>query len=133
MADTDPIVKQIRKVKDGDYWYYDYFFLGRTDATEETKALKIDISALEDTPTRIEIVWIKWAVTNGMSVDLWFDHATDKRFVNLSGNGELDFKADGERSQDPSNDGSTGDILLSTRGKNASKGYMIRMRIKYKA
>lgn len=98
-------------------------FTNLSDGTGESAVLKVDVSALQGSPSKVNIERIHYCV-NGMVVTLLWDATTDLRIVELSGDGHFDFRDFGGL---PNNagDGVTGDILLTTTGASLGDSYSI--------
>jgi hypothetical protein len=120
MADT-VIAKTLRN-SNGEYAF---LFGSASDGTGESAVQKVDISALDGTPTKVRITKLKWSC-DGMQVKILFDHSTDDAVAILAGTGELDDVGDGPI-KDPASSGDTGDILFTTSGHSAGDGYTIYM------
>lgn len=108
---------------------YTFMFSNASDGTGEAAVQKVDISNLTGTPTKVQIVKMKWAI-RGMNVSILFDHTTDDRVAILTGNGEMT-EAMGPI-QDPASSGGTGDILFTTHmsTETARPGYTIWMQLR---
>jgi len=99
-------------------------FTNLSDGTGEAAVVKVDVSALNDAPTKVAIKRITYNVT-GMVVSLLWDATTDVKIVDLGGDsGTMDFEAFGGVWNN-SGTGITGDILLTTTGHTAGDSYTI--------
>lgn len=99
-------------------------FTNLSDGTGEAAVVKVDVSALNDAPTKVAIKRIIYNVT-GMVVSLLWDATTDVKIVDLGGDsGTMDFEAFGGVWNN-SGTGITGDILLTTTGHTAGDSYTI--------
>ena len=94
-----------------------------SDGTGESAVTKVDVSALNGSPSSVKINKIHYAV-DGMSVTLFWDATTDVRIAELSGHGTMDFTGFGGL---PNNAGAgkTGDIVLTTNGASLNDSYTI--------
>lgn len=99
-------------------------FTNLSDGTGEAAVVKVDVSALNDAPTKVAIKRITYNVT-GMVVSLLWDATTDVKIVDLGGDsGTMDFEAFGGVWNN-AGAGVTGDILLTTTGHTAGDSYTI--------
>lgn len=101
-----------------------FVFSNFSDGTGEAAVKKIDISALANSPTKVRITKVKWAIT-GMGVEILFDHTTDDRVLSLTGNGFLGENELGGGIKDPASSGGTGDLLMTTTGHTLGDSYTI--------
>lgn len=108
-------------------------------STDETNALKIDVSQLspeEGTGRPVREVYIERikAITSGVDVDILWDATSPQHCLSLSGNSGIDwdFRAVGPLTNN-AGAGKTGNILFSTNGATAGSSYSVTlvMRKKY--
>ena len=115
----------------GGAWGGNYAFLfgNASDGTGESAVVKVSTTALQGTPSRLQITKLKWAV-RGMSVSVLYDATTDDRVAILTGNGEL--SEEELPLKDPRSAGATGNVLFTTHlsSDTARAGYTIYMELK---
>jgi hypothetical protein len=108
-------------------------------STDETNALKIDVSQLspeEGTGRPVREVYIERikAITSGVDVDILWDATSPQHCLSLSGNSGIDwdFRAVGPLTNN-AGAGKTGNILFSTNGATTGSSYSVTlvMRKKY--
>ena len=110
--------------------------LNASDGTGETLVIKANSSVYTgpnapDTTTHFVIEEITWDVQGFTHVDLYFDETTDVAAAKLSGQGYKDYREVGGL-VDPTDAGTTGDILLSTIGATALSTYDITISLRKK-
>jgi len=108
-------------------------------STDETNALKIDVSQLEPEPgtgrpvREVYIERIK-AITSGVDVDILWDATSPEHCLSISGDSGIDwdFRAVGPLTNN-AGAGKTGNILFSTNGATTGSSYSVTlvMRKKY--
>lgn len=107
-------------------------------STDETNALKIDVSQLEPEPgtgrpvREVYIERIK-AITSGVDVDILWDATSPQHCLSLSGNSGIDwdFRAIGPLTNN-AGAGKTGNILFSTNGATAGSSYSVTLAMRKK-
>jgi hypothetical protein len=104
-------------------------FTNVSDGTGESGVNKVDISALNNAPTKVKINRIWWSVS-GLQVRILFDHDTDDTALILDGSGHFDFRSFGGF-QDPASAGGTGDILFTTLNYAANDSYTVILEIEW--
>lgn len=94
-----------------------------SDGTGESAVLKVDVSALQGSPSRVTIKRIHYSVA-GMVARLLWDATADVTIVDLQGDGCLDAEPFGGL---PNNAGAgvTGDIRLTTVGHSSGDSYSL--------
>jgi hypothetical protein len=110
--------------------------LNASDGTGETLVVKAASASYTgpnppDATTHFVIEEITWDVQGFTHVDLYFEETTDIPAAKLSGQGYKDYREVGGL-VDPTNTGTTGDILLSTVGGNATSTYDITLSLRKK-
>ena len=98
-------------------------FTNLSDGTGESAVLKVDVSALNGSPSSVKIQKIHYTVV-GMVATLLWDATTDVRILDLSGDGTFDFTSFGGLINNAGT-GVTGDILLTTTGHSSADTYSI--------
>lgn len=98
-------------------------FTNLSDGNGESAVTKVDVSALNDAPTRVAIQRIHYSVA-GMVATLLWDADTDVRIVDLQGDGCLDASRYGGLINNAGT-GVTGDIRLTTTGHTSGDSYTI--------
>ncbi len=98
-------------------------FTNLSDGTGESAVVKVDVSALQGAPSRVDIQRIHYNVT-GMVVTMLWDATTDVRIMELAGDGWFDFCHFGGLTND-AGAGVTGDISFTTTGATAGDSYSI--------
>jgi hypothetical protein len=112
--------------------------ISNTLSTDETNALKIDVSQLEPEPgtgrpvREVYIERIK-AITSGVDVDILWDATSPEHCLSLSGNSGIDwdFRAVGPLTNN-AGAGKTGNILFSTNGATAGSSYSVTLAMRKK-
>ena len=94
-----------------------------SDGTGESAVTKVDVSALNDAPSRVTIERIHYSVA-GMVARLLWDATSDVTIVDLQGDGCLDARSFGGLVNNAGT-GVNGDILLTTVGHTANDSYTI--------
>jgi len=104
-------------------------FTNVSDGTGESAVVKVDVSALADSPSKVKIMQA-WFATDGMSVDVLFDATSNVlAFTAPAGmTDHLDFRSFGGI-QNNAGTGVTGDILFTTRGHTAADTYSIILEV----
>lgn len=107
-----------------------------SDGTGETNVIKVNSSAYTgpnkpQLTTHFVIEEINYDIQGFTHVDLNFDETTDIPAAKLSGQGYKDYREVGGLA-DPTNTGTTGDILLSTIGATATSTYDITISLRKK-
>jgi len=97
---------------------------GTLDTSNESLVAKVDVSGLTPACSKIRVDEIYFVITDGLTVQLFWDATTDVRFAALTGSGELCAEEWGGF-QNNAADGVTGDILLSTLGWSGTMCYTI--------
>lgn len=101
-----------------------YSFTSVSDGTGEAAVLKVDVSALNDAPSRVKIEKIHYDI-QGMAVEILWDATTDViAAVVGSGQGCLDYTRFGGLINN-AGAGVTGDIMFTTIGHTANDSYTI--------
>ena len=104
-------------------------FVNVSDGTGESAVLKVDVSALNDAPTRVKITRIDYDV-QGMSVNILWDATTDVSAIIIGdGQGTLDFSSSGGLINN-AGAGITGDIMFTTLGHSLNDTYSIVLHMK---
>lgn len=98
-------------------------FTNLSDGTGESAVVKVDVSALQGAPSRVDIQRIHYNV-NGMVVTMLWDATTDVRIMELSGYGCFDLRDFGGLTNN-GGAGVTGDILFTTTGATSGDSYSI--------
>lgn len=98
-------------------------FTDLSDGTGESAVLKVDVSALEGSPSRVNIQRVHYNV-NGMVVTMLWDASTDVPILQLSGYGTFDFQDFGGLTNN-AGAGVTGDISFTTVGASSGDSYSI--------
>ena len=100
-------------------------FTNISDGTGESAVKKIDVSALIDAPSTVNITKI-WFTTTGMAVRLLWDATTDVVSMVLGADktGHLDFTCFGGITNN-AGAGVTGDLLFTTAGHTSGDSYSI--------
>lgn len=98
-------------------------FTNLSDGTGESAVVKVDVSALQGAPSRVDIQRIHYNV-NGMVVTMLWDATTDVPIMELSGYGCFDFCHFGGLTNNAGT-GVTGDISFTTTGATAGDSYSI--------
>lgn len=112
--------------------YHVSHHINASDGTGETAAIKVDLSAIvlptrfNAVPTYSVIDRIVYSVWGFNYVTLFWDHTTDDKIAELSGQGYMDWQMAGGL-VDPRSAGDTGDIILTTNGGAAGSGYDITL------
>jgi hypothetical protein len=104
--------------------------VGVSDGTGEAAVVKVDKSTLVHKETNLEpialdIRSIRYCVT-GYTVELRWDHGTDKLFAALSGAGKFDYSRFGGLRDTSTGDGA-GDILLTAPASATTGSYTITL------
>lgn len=106
-------------------------FTNISDGTGESAVQKVDVSALEGSPSEVSIEQIEYSIF-GMSVDILWDAATDEVAWILcqnSGTGKHDFSEIGGL-RNNAGTGKTGDINFTTSGHTAADRYSILLTLR---
>jgi hypothetical protein len=100
-------------------------FTNLSDGTGESAVLKVDVSALVGSPTRVAIERA-WVSTAGMQVNLLWDATADVLALTFGTNIStmMDFSSFGGITND-AGAGVTGDLLLTTFGHATGEGYVV--------
>lgn len=98
-------------------------FTNTSDGTGESAVTKVDVSALNGSPSTVKIKRIHYTVS-GMVARLLWDATADVTIVDLQGGGCLDCSAFGGLINN-AGAGVTGDISLTTVGHTAADSYTI--------
>lgn len=98
-------------------------FTNLSDGTGESAVLKVDVSALNDSPGTVKISRV-WYDIAGMSVNILWDADTDVTALMLQGSGFFDFKPFGGLDNNAGT-GVTGDIKFTTSGHTSGDSYTI--------
>jgi hypothetical protein len=101
-----------------------------SDGTGEAAVLKVDVSTLQNAPSRVSIERIQ-ATTAGMGFDLLWDATTDVVALSVGPDqvADLDFKEIGGLHNNAGT-GVTGDIMLTTFGHSAGDRYTVILHMK---
>jgi hypothetical protein len=96
-----------------------------SDGTGESAVVKVDVSALVNTPTKVKITKI-WYATNGMAVQMLWDATANVLAFALGADqvGCLDFTSFGGIVNNAGT-GVTGDLLFTTVGHSSGDSYSI--------
>ena len=100
-----------------------FVFMNYSDGSQETAAVKVDISTLPGAPSKVRISKVRWNCF-GQAVKVYFDHTTDDLVLVLAGDGSMELPI-----EDPASAGGTGDILFTTVHSHADDAYMIEMEV----
>ena len=97
--------------------------------SDESAALKVDASALENAPTDLKIQRL-WSATSGLAVKLYFDADTDvlATVIPADSCGYQDFRSVGGI-QNNAGAGVTGDIVATTVGGTVGDSYSITIEV----
>lgn len=98
-------------------------FTNLSDGTGESAVVKVDVSALQGAPSKVDIQKVHYNV-NGMVVTMLWDATTDVRILELSGYGCFDFRDFGGLTNN-AGAGVTGDISFTTTGATSGDSYSI--------
>lgn len=106
-------------------------FTGVSDGSgDELLALKADAHALTGNPRSLKIHHIDYNVSGGI-VRLFWDADDPTRFLDLAGDGFLDYESIGGM-VNGGGPGVTGNVLLSTMGFDTGSSYTIKLEMKKK-
>lgn len=90
-------------------------FTGLLDTSNESRAIKVDVSTFAPAPTKVRVDTIRHLISPGLIVILDWDATTPVRFAALTGYDEVEAKCFGGI-QNNAGTGVTGDIYLTTAG-----------------
>lgn len=101
------------------------------DGSNETEAIKVDVSEMTPPCARVSPIKIDYNITGpGSIILLWGGDPAHEKFLVLSGQGEIDYQSIGGL---PNKIGApTGDILLSTDGFDLGSAYSLTLTMKKK-
>lgn len=104
-------------------------FTNVSDGTGESAVVKVDVSTLAGSPSKVKITQC-WYSTDGMSVDVLFDATANVlAFTAPAGmTDHMDFRCFGGI-QNNAGTGVTGDIAFTTRGHTAGDTYSIILEV----
>lgn len=85
------------------------------DASNEARAVKVDVSALDPAPLKVRVDKIGYSISAGLQVVLDWDATAPVNFAALTDSGELEACSFGGL-QNTADTGITGDIYLTTLG-----------------
>lgn len=104
-------------------------FTNISDGVGEAAVVKVDVSALINTPSKVTINKI-WFVTDGMSVQMLWDATANVLAYAIAANqnGFLDF-SDFAGIKNNAGTGVTGDLLFTTVGHTAGDSYSIILEV----
>jgi len=98
---------------------------GLLDTSNESRTIKVDVSALTPAATKVRIDEIFYSISPQLSVVLDWDATTPVPAVYLTGSDHLDFKGFAGL-QNNAGSGITGDVFLTTLGwASGSQSYTI--------
>lgn len=98
-------------------------FTNLSDGSGESDVLKVDVSALNGSPSTVRISHVQYDIA-GMAVRIRWDADTDVDALVLQGSGFLDFRPYGGIDNNAGT-GVTGDIKFTTNGHTAGDSYTI--------
>ncbi len=102
---------------------------GEFSVADETDTVVVDKSTLTGpdgtAPGSVRVDEVTWSIGAGFDyIRLEWDHDTDDKIVDLTGQGYLDFRPSGGLN-DPRSTGGTGDIVLTSLGGAAGDVYFL--------
>lgn len=98
-------------------------FTNLSDGTGESAVLKVDVSALSGSPSRVRIKKVHYSVA-GMVLTMLWDATTDVRIMDLQGDGWFCCNEFGGLYNN-AGAGVTGDILFTTTGHTIGDSYSV--------
>jgi hypothetical protein len=104
-------------------------FTSISDGTGESAVVKVDVSALVNTPSLVQITKI-WYATNGMAVQMLWDATADVLAFVIGPDqvGSFDFTSFGGI-QNNAGTGVTGDLVFTTVGHSNGDSYSIILEV----
>lgn len=104
---------------------------GYSDALGDPEpVVAVDASDLANAPRRVKVDKVAWTVSGGMVKLAWATATGSEPFLNLTGQGEMDFCHTGGAIS--RSDEYTGDILLSTDGFNLGSNFSVKLEMRKK-
>jgi len=128
------LIKRLRKTKEHNTHKATYYVSFVSEGSDESKATKIDISALEGNPEKVRLLKIKyWAYNLGFQVFTKHKSTPANDIVMFAcgnGTGEFDLTEEDKKGFiGLGGGGDGGDILLSTVNAQVESAYILKIEI----